>query len=343
MNPRSEQARERALGAAMLGGAVLLALLIAGARMLFGGSEDRPVSTAPAITLITPTTLSAQAPAAATAPAPALPQDAPATIPAGAPSAAAGQTVPPTIISEAPATSQTPAPQQTTATGQVVCIDPGHGGADLGNVRVENGEITLREKDFTLQHSLALGKRLEQMGYQVVYTRTADAEANPNNLDANGDGIVAEEGGEARSDQLDDLQARVLICNQGRADALVSVHYNGAENEFLEGYEVWYNDEREFSDRSARLATLAHEELGKAFAVAGYEANDRGIGTEAHALTGPARPGKLVPSEMPGVVVEGLFLSNEEDAAFIQTPQAEEAIVTAYATAIDRFLQEEAT
>jgi N-acetylmuramoyl-L-alanine amidase len=32
----------------------------------------------------------------------------------------------------------------------IVCIDPGHGGEDLGNVRLENGRITLQEKDFTL-------------------------------------------------------------------------------------------------------------------------------------------------------------------------------------------------
>ncbi|MFM9108771.1 MAG: N-acetylmuramoyl-L-alanine amidase, partial [Chloroflexota bacterium] len=225
--------------------------------------------------------------------------------------------------------------------GKVVCIDPGHGGADLGNVRVENGEIVLREKDFTLDHSLEVGRRLQEMGYTVVFTRTTDAEANPTNLDVNGDGEVAAPGGEARSDQLDDLQARVLICNQQGADVLVSIHYNGAENEFLEGYEVWYNDEREFAQQNARLASIAHAELGRAYAAVGYDAFDKGIGIEAHAVTGPARPGKLVPSEMPGVVVEGLFLSNDEDAAFVETPQAKEAIVGAYVTAIDRFLREQ--
>lgn len=334
----SEQAQERAFGGMILGAALLVSALIVGGKLLFGGRGDVSVATAPVITLITPAAPGsvAQAPLAAS---PAAPAEVQPTIDplAQAPTAAA----PPTIISQAPATSETPAAQQMAATGKVVCIDPGHGGADLGNVRVENGQIVLREKDFTLKHSLALGERLQQMGYSVVFTRTTDAEANPTNLDVNGDGEIAAPGGEAKSDQLDDLQARVLICNQSGADVLVSVHYNGAENEYLEGYEVWYNDEREFSDRNADLATLAHAELARAYAAAGYEANDRGIGVEAHAVTGPARPGKLVPSEMPGVVVEGLFLSNAEDAAFIQTPQADEAIVSAYATAIDAFLKEQ--
>jgi N-acetylmuramoyl-L-alanine amidase len=355
MEYRNEQTRERALGAMILGAALLLSALIVGVRLLLGGRDEAPVASAPVVTFITPAAgfLSPATPPAVegqaapavagmptVAPVAPVPPAAPAD-PAGAQPAAAAPAAPaaPTaIVSEAPVTSETAPAQQMAATGKVVCIDPGHGGADLGNVRVENGQIVLREKDFTLQHSLALGERLQQKGYQVVFTRTTDAEANPTNLDVNGDGRVAAPGGEAKSDQLDDLQARVLICNQAGADVLVSVHYNGAENEYLQGYEVWYSGGREFSDRNGELATLAHAELGKAYAAAGYAANDRGIGVEDHAVTGPARPGELVPSEMPGVVVEGLFLSNVDDAAFIQTPQAQETIVNAYVNAIDRFL-----
>ena len=223
---------------------------------------------------------------------------------------------------------------------RVVCLDPGHGGSDRGNVRLENGQIALQEKDFTLAHALALGERLRAQGIEVVFTRTADTEANSANLDVNGDGTVAAPGGEARSDQLDDLQARVNTCNAGAADLLVSVHYNGAENEFLAGYEVWYNDARPFSDRSLRFAELMHEELGARMAAAGYQAVDRGIGVEDHAVTGPPRPGKLVPSAMPGAVVEGLFLSNAEDAAFIVRDGAADAIVTAYEQAIIRYFAE---
>jgi N-acetylmuramoyl-L-alanine amidase len=126
----------------------------------------------------------------------------------------------------------------------------------------------------------------------------------------------------------------VNICNLASADLLVSVHYNGAENEFLQGYEVWYNGERPFSGRSETFANLMHESLGNAYASAEYDAFDKGIGLEAHVVTGPERPGELVPSEMPGAVVEGLFLSNEEDAAFIQSDIAADTIVGAYEEAI---------
>lgn len=222
---------------------------------------------------------------------------------------------------------------------RIVCLDPGHGGIDLGNVRIVDGQIVLQEKDLVLQHSLALAERLRADGYEVVLTRETDTEVNPSNEDVNGDGVVADPGGPARTDQLDDLQARVNICNLAAADLLVSIHYNGAENTALAGYEVWYNGDRPFSGRSETFARLMHASLAEGYAEAGYDANDRGIGLEDHVVTGPARPGKLIPSEMPGAVVEGIFLSNDADAEFITSEIAEETLVSAYERAINRYFE----
>lgn len=219
----------------------------------------------------------------------------------------------------------------------IVCLDPGHGGEDLGNVRLESGQIVLMEKDFTLDHALMLAERLRADGFEVLLTRETDSEVNPANEDVNGDGITADPNGPARSDQLDDLQARVNICNLASADLLVSIHYNGAENEFLQGYEVWYNGERPFSGRGEAFANLMHQALAQAYATVGYDANDRGIGLEDHAVTGPERPGKLIPSDMPGAVIEGLFLSNEDDARFIESDVAADTLVGAYEQAIQQY------
>ncbi|HEU5432503.1 MAG TPA: N-acetylmuramoyl-L-alanine amidase [Thermomicrobiales bacterium] len=222
----------------------------------------------------------------------------------------------------------------------LVCLDPGHGGSDLGNVRVVDDKIVLQEKDLTLQVAQALADRLRADNMNVLLTRTTDSEVNPTNSDVNGDGTVAPTDGDAQTDQLDDLQARVNICNAANANLLVSIHFNSAVNVHLAGYEVWYNDKRPFSDRSKTFATFAHDELGKAFAAAGYEANDRGIGVDDLAVLAPARPGKLVPSNMPGAIVEGLFLSNDGDATFIESGRASDAIVTAYERAIQRYFAE---
>jgi N-acetylmuramoyl-L-alanine amidase len=293
-----------ALGALILAVATLLALLIVGLRLATGGRAPAP----------TPTPI----PAPTAAPTPTLQPPTPTPIPS-------------------PPVAATP---QVAAGRPIVCLDPGHGGSDLGNVRVEDDKIVLQEKDLTLEVAKDLADRLRADNFNVVLTRTTDTEVNPHNDDVNGDGTVAPTDGDAQTDQLDDLQARVNICNAANANLLVSIHFNSAENVHLAGYEVWYNDKRPFSDRSKSFATIVHDELGKAFAAAGYDANDRGIGIEDHAVTGPARPGKLVPSNMPGAVVEGLFLSNDGDAAFIQSGRAVDAIVSAYEHAIQRYFAE---
>jgi N-acetylmuramoyl-L-alanine amidase len=263
---------------------------------------------------------------------------APTPTPIPAPTAAPTATSAPPTPTPAPTTAAPAATPQIAAGGRpIVCLDPGHGGSDLGNVRLAGSKIELEEKDLTLQVGQALADRLRADNMNVVLTRSSDTEVNPNDSDVNGDGTVAPTDGEAQTDQLDDLQARVNVCNAANANLLVSIHFNSAENVHLAGYEVWYNDKRPFSDRSKTFATFAHDELGKAFAAAGYEANDRGIGVDDLAVLGPARPGKLVPSNMPGAVVEGLFLSNDGDAAFIESGRATDAIVTAYERAIQRY------
>ena len=262
-----------------------------------------------------------------------------------------GEEVPPTaaVVASSPAAGPSPGaspvatPGATPRGAEVVCLDLGHGGQDWGNVRIENDQVVLKEKDLTLQHGLELADRLRADGIAVVTTRDTDQEANPTDADVNGDGTVAGPDVTAKSDELDDQQARVNICNEVGADLLVSMHYNASDNTALEGYEIWFNDERPFSNESERFATLIHGELGSAMRAAGLDATDRGIGIEDHAVTGPARPGKLVPSEMPGAVVEALFLSNDVDAAFVQTAAGREAIIGAYERAIVRFFRDTPT
>lgn len=317
MDRRQSRREDVARGASILLIAFGIALLIVGVRLGSQRFAAPPPTSTPVPTLTpvpTPTVTPSPPPLPTPTPRPSPPTPTPVAVPVAG-------------VDEAYARDSR----------NIVCLDPGHGGPDLGNVLVEDGKIVLQEKDFTLEHASALAERLRSEGFEVVLTRDKDSEVNPANEDVNGDGTVAPEGGPAQSDQLDDLQARVNICNLASADLLVSMHYNGAENKNLSGYEVWFNDQRPFSDRSEAFATMIHDALGQAYTAAGYDAVDRGIGIEDHAVTGPARPGKLVPSDMPGVVVEGLFLSNEDDAKFIESAEAEESIVGAYDAAIRQY------
>ncbi len=221
---------------------------------------------------------------------------------------------------------------------RVVCLDPGHGGKDEGHIRQQADGSQLMEKDLTLEVGRLLEQRLPARGIEVVMTRRDDTVVNASGEDINGDGITAAPG--KTSQEMDDLLARVNICNAAATDLLVSIHFNGADNPDLEGYEVFYNSDRPFSDRSERFAELVYEELGEQMGAVGYVANPHGIGVEDHVVTGPISGSRTAESRMPGALVEGLYLSNDEDAAFVLSDGALFAIALAYEEAIARYFEE---
>ena len=84
-----------------------------------------------------------------------------------------------------------------------VCIDPGHGGTDIGAVNND-----LLEKGVNLAVTNKLSSLLTNAGYTVFQTRTNDATLS--NAD------------------------RYNFCNSQRAAILVSVHHNGSTNSDLD-------------------------------------------------------------------------------------------------------------
>lgn len=255
------------------------------------------------------------------------------------------------VVTRPPASHAAPA-RAATPVPYVVCLDPGHGGDDLGTIRQANGKApALYEKALTLRYALDLADRLRADGFKVVMTRTTDTLVNASNADVNGDGTVgAQKGanGELVSTELDDLQARINICNAAHADLLISIHFNGSDDQQLEGYEVWYTQDRPFGDKSLRFASLLEQELGKQTKAGGFNAIDRGVNNDAAdndvsgrfqhmVMTGPAVPGYVTPSAMPGVIGEPAVITNDADANFVASAAGRNAIVTAYERAVLAF------
>jgi N-acetylmuramoyl-L-alanine amidase len=245
----------------------------------------------------------------------------------------------------------TPTPDPRFA-GKVVCLDPGHGGSDRGYGR-DGDDIApaMEEAVLNLAFAEELKSRLEAHGFTVVMTRDRDGDVNFDGRDINGDGLTWKDSDRAK--RLDELQARINICNSANADLLVSMHLNGFPDETASGYETWYNAARDFRDLNERFATLAYNELGEQMELAGYNAVPRRVNDDstAHAdiaadafenyvITGPAHAGKIAPSKMPGAIIEALFISNDDDAAFMATEVGKSAIVSAYENAIVRYFDE---
>lgn len=246
----------------------------------------------------------------------------------------------------------------------VVCLDPGHGGPDDGF----NPILTDTAPDFTesvlvLQHAWDLDARLKLRGFDVVMTRRTDTAVNPDRRDVNGDGKTARDDrpdpeadpGKNSSGNLDELQARINVCNTADADLLVSMHVNGYSTSDPYGPEAWFTRERAFGDKNEEFARRTYSSLKEQLIRIGYEMPEpeRGVSPDTaltvdteHAMlkhlvvTGPAVKDRVKPSQMPGAVIETLFISNPVDAEILASPIGREAIVSGYENAIVDYFEE---
>lgn len=248
-------------------------------------------------------------------------------------------TAPATSTAVATATStprptSTPLPTVTpTATPRprTIFVDAGHGGKDPGAVHNgPDGQPDLIEKDLDLDVAKRLGALLTSQGYAVLYSRQADAPITGANSTGDRDSRRAE------------IQARVDLANKAQADLFISVHFNGHGDKSISGTEVYYCQGRPFAAKSKALAQLTLDAMVRELAAIGYKTINRGIhddwsvqyaGYHFFAL-GPAAAQS---SQMPGILGEGLFVSNDAEAALLIKDGARQAMARAYASAIQTY------
>jgi N-acetylmuramoyl-L-alanine amidase len=147
-----------------------------------------------------------------------------------------------------------------------------------------------------------------------------------------------------------DLLARTACANAARASVLVSIHFDAFDDPSVGGTETFYDSARSFASRSAKLAGALQTAL-----VAGLGSTDRGVWTDDQlalpSLTSAGNSyGHLIelgpklggwvdkPSEMPGALVEPLFLTNPDEAQFAADPQGQKKIAAALKRGIESFL-----
>jgi N-acetylmuramoyl-L-alanine amidase len=313
---------------------LLLAIIVAGniglIRSRDGGSNGTPGTTSTAVATATVAEVAILA-------SPTIPANTPTPVP-----------TPTTAPSPTPTPDPTPDPR---FAGVIVCLDPGHGGADRGYTRVANDSApSMEEAPINLDVALAVADALEGYGFEVVLTRTDDVEVNADGADVNGDGktFANQSGLDATSaEAIDELQARINVCNDAGADLLVSIHINGHPDLNASGFETWYSASRPFVGLNKLIAALIASEFRSGYADAGYNVVDRGVRDDAtvdvaghqdlfdsYVMTGPSQPGKIVGSTMPGTIAEALFISNDGDAQILATDQGRQVIVDAYIRAI---------
>lgn len=139
--------------------------------------------------------------------------------------------------------------------GQVIAIDPGHGGEELGSV----GPTEVPEKTVNLAISNYLKTELEQLGAKVVMTRTNDDE-NP------------------------DLYERSKIAKDNGALILLSIH-NNALPDGKDPYETHGSSVYYYHPQALELAKNIQEAM-----VNELKLKDLGVKWGSLALTRPAEP-----------------------------------------------------
>jgi len=303
----------------------------------------------PAMPVATPTpTLAPQSTAAPSSPA--VPT-ATATL-TGTPTPVATATHTPSAThTSAPAPTETPTVTFTPTIPFIVAIDPGHGGVDLGARHFnDEGQMDFYESEVVLDISLRLARLLEAKGYGVVLTRDGDYLLN----NYVGENIGPDITGDGEVDWVDDLQMRVDLINEGKADLVLSIHLNGFDHPNKEvvrqvyGTTTYYCEARPFAAQSKRFAEIVQEHVLAFLAEVGLETYDRGAIPDS-TLAVPGEPGQHLvllgpceercvrPSQMPGALNEPVFISNPMEAEFLKRPEFLEALAATYVAAIEAY------
>jgi N-acetylmuramoyl-L-alanine amidase len=227
---------------------------------------------------------------------------------------------------------------------RTIFIDPGHGGIDPGVVGTASGGQPVLEKDATLAVATRLAALMRADGYRVVLARTQDTSVIRRSANDTAGGAFSADA------EHRDLIARAACANAAGASVLLSIHFDGFSDPSVAGTETFYDPVRSFAPASRRLAGAIQAAL-----VAALGEPDRGVWTDdqlaAPTLTssgssyghlielGPAAPGWVdSPSQMPGALVEPLFVTNPAEAQMAGDDSGRQRIAQALESGLLKYL-----
>ncbi|MGH8020642.1 MAG: N-acetylmuramoyl-L-alanine amidase family protein [Opitutaceae bacterium] len=201
---------------------------------------------------------------------------------------------------------------------QIIALDPGHGGIDKGT---RNEKLGLVEKEFTLDVSRRLKSLLQARGFRVMLTRENDSYV-----------------------PLPERPARAATAG---ADLFVSLHFNAAGRSNVRGIETYVltpqfqrstgSEEKQAEDSIASpgnrfdrwnsyLGYTIHGILLKELKLP-----DRGLKRARFAV--------LRDLSCPGLLVEGGYLSNPDEAKLVSTSAYRDRLAAAIANGIEVYNQ----
>jgi N-acetylmuramoyl-L-alanine amidase len=239
---------------------------------------------------------------------------------------------------------------------KTVFLDAGHGGIDPGAVGTTDSGQTIYEADVTLPVELDTAALLRADGFRVIVSRTADTTVAK--MDA------ADESGGAMTLQgaHDDVAARDVCADKAGASALVGIYMDAGGSPSNAGSIAAYDTDRPFWQKSLELATLVENDVLAQMNSRGWaipddgvvpdstlgsyvgSPDDGGIAAEAASydhllLLGPAEAGFFSkPSDMPGTVLEPLFITDPFEGSIAASTAGQMAIASGISQGVEQFL-----
>ena len=199
--------------------------------------------------------------------------------------------------------------------GVKIVVDAGHGGIDGG---ASVGEVV--EADITLAISDKLVRQLTRLGADVVATRTTDGdvitEHAPN-----------EQFASIRERKKHDIFLRQAIIDKENPDLFITVHANAIGNSKWRGAQVFYH--KTGAAESSALADSVQDAI-----------RDEVENTDREAL-GIEKIYLLKKTQVPAILVETGFISNEEERTLLIDEKYQEQMARAIAEGVENYIHAE--
>jgi N-acetylmuramoyl-L-alanine amidase len=225
-----------------------------------------------------------------------------------------------------------------------VFLDAGHGGLDPGaQGRTESGR-TIYEADQTLPVEMDAASLLRAAGFRVVVSRTANTNvARLSTADVSGNELTAK-------GVHEDVAARDVCANQAGANLLVGIYFDAGGTSTNGGSVTGYDTVRPFTSADLQFATFLQKEVLAAMNAQGWRIPDEGVlpdqylgsSTTAESvayghllLLGPAYGTWFsTPSQMPGALIEPLFLTDPFEGSIASSAHGQQVIAQGIAKAV---------
>jgi N-acetylmuramoyl-L-alanine amidase len=229
-----------------------------------------------------------------------------------------------------------------------VFLDAGHGGIDPGAVGTTESGQTIHEADETLPVELDAMAILRRDGFRVVVSRTAATSVvRLSAADVSG-GALTIQGAHA------DVAARDVCADLAQANVLIGIYFDAGASADDAGSVTGYDAVRPFAADNLELATLVQTDVLAAMNARGWAIPDDGVVSDVTlggpALTGaaasyghllllgPAQAGYFsTPSQMPGALIEPLFITDPFEGSIAARATSQQVIATALAQAVEQY------